>query len=139
MLGGQLGEDLVDPDAEQDVLGGLAALLEECLVLGVGLELGLLGRHQGRLDLGVGDLDPQLVGVSLVPVGLDQEIHDLAGQRREQLRAVGLERLVGRLAQRGISALTWAMHLEKLGGSSGTMTGCPGVWAAWPFAATYIQ
>ena len=31
------------------------------------------------------------------------------------------------------------MHLVKFGGSFGTITGSPGLCAAWPFAATYIQ
>jgi hypothetical protein len=31
------------------------------------------------------------------------------------------------------------MHLVNCGGSVGTITGCPGLWAAWDLAATYIQ
>src|ERR1700758_547082 len=31
------------------------------------------------------------------------------------------------------------MHLSKFGGSLGTITGEPGLWAAWLLAATYIQ
>ena len=31
------------------------------------------------------------------------------------------------------------MHLVNCGGSVGTITGCPGLWAACDLAATYIQ
>ena len=43
------------------------------------------------------------------------------------------------LASAGTSALACAMHPVKLGGSLGTITGEPGVCAAWLLAATYIQ
>ena len=39
----------------------------------------------------------------------------------------------------GISFRTCAMQSLKFGGSFGTITGWPGLWAAWPLAATYIQ
>src|ERR1700722_5269656 len=43
------------------------------------------------------------------------------------------------LARVGISFLTCAMHLGNSGGSVGTITGEPGLWAASPLASTYIQ
>ena len=43
------------------------------------------------------------------------------------------------LARLGTACLTWAMHLVNCGGSVGTITGWPGLWAAWDLAATYIQ
>src|ERR1700733_1593674 len=43
------------------------------------------------------------------------------------------------LARLGIALRTWAMHVLKSGGSLGTITGSPGDWAAWLFAATNIQ
>ena len=59
----------------------------------------LLGLVVGLLDLLVGDLQAQPRGVGLVPVGLDQEVHHLTRQRREQLLAVAAQRLVGLLGE----------------------------------------
>src|ERR1700728_2751130 len=39
----------------------------------------------------------------------------------------------------GIFDRASAMQLLKFGGSLGTITGWPGLDAAWPFASTYIQ
>src|ERR1700728_3637222 len=47
--------------------------------------------------------------------------------------------LVAVLARLGICFLTWLMQPLKFGGSLGTITGEPGLWAAWLLAATYIQ
>ena len=47
--------------------------------------------------------------------------------------------LVAVLARLGICFLTWSTHLSKFGGSFGTITGWPGLCAAWLLAATYIQ
>ena len=57
VLGQQLLEDLVDADAEEDVLERLAGLGQERLERGGGLELLLLGGLERLLDLRVGDLD----------------------------------------------------------------------------------
>src|SRR5689334_10572527 len=43
------------------------------------------------------------------------------------------------LARLGTAWRTVAMHLVNCGGSVGTITGCPGLWAACDLAATYIQ
>ena len=47
--------------------------------------------------------------------------------------------VVSALARVGTSALACAMQLVNFGGSLGTITGEPGVCAAWLLAATYIQ
>src|SRR5437588_3591759 len=47
--------------------------------------------------------------------------------------------LVEVLASVGISRRACEMQRSKLGGSLGTITGEPGLWEAWLFAATYIQ
>src|SRR5665213_2800449 len=47
--------------------------------------------------------------------------------------------LAGVFFRVGILARAWAMHAVKFGGSLGTITGWPGLDAAWPFASTYIQ
>src|SRR5579871_5899838 len=62
---------------------------------------------------------------------LDSEVNSCL----QSLRIV----VVAVLARLGICLRTWAMQLSKFGGSLGTITGWPGDWAAWLFAATYIQ
>ena len=105
----------------------LAGLRQEGLELGGGRELLVLGGVEGLLDLGVGDLDAELVGLGLVPVGLDQEVHDLARERGEELLAVGPQRSVGGLGERRNLLADLLDALVKFGGSLGTITGCAGL------------
>ena len=89
---GELLLKLVELDAEEDVLLAHAGGLEELLVGLVGRERGLLLVGERALDLGVGDLDVLLLGLLLDPLGLDQELHDLALERVVLRLALLLER-----------------------------------------------
>src|SRR5947209_18468721 len=62
---------------------------------------------------------------------LDSEVNSCLQSVRRVLVAV--------LARLGISLRAWLMQLLKFGGSLGTITGWPGLCAAWLLAATNIQ
>src|SRR5215210_4588799 len=69
-----LAREQVGLDLEHDVGLALAGVLEELLVVGVLGEALLLLLVEGLLDLGVGDLDPLLLGLALEPLEGDQQL-----------------------------------------------------------------
>ena len=83
-------------DALDDVLLGLAVVLEELLVVRVLREALLLLLVEGLLDLGVADLDAHLLGLALDPDEGGQERQDLVAQLVVLLLALVLVLLVGR-------------------------------------------
>ena len=92
-----LAREQVGLDLEHDVLLGLAGVLEELLVVGVLREALLLLLVEGLLDLGVGDLDPLLLGLALEPLEGDQQLQHLVAELLVLLLALGLELRVGDL------------------------------------------
>ena len=78
-------------DLEHDVFLALARLLEELLVVGVLGEALLALLVEGLLDVGVGDLDPLLLGLALEPLEGDQQLEHLVADLLVLLLALGLE------------------------------------------------
>ena len=87
----------VELDALHHVLLGLAVVLEELRVVGFLREALLLLLVERLLDLGVRDLDAELLGLALDPLERRQELEHLVAQLLVLLLALLLELLVGLL------------------------------------------
>src|SRR3954468_16528682 len=86
-----------EADLEEDVLVGLAGLLEELLVVGVLGEALLLLLVEGLLDARVGHLYAHVLGLAVQPARVDQQLEDLVAQALVLLLALSLQLRVGLL------------------------------------------
>ncbi len=140
MLGQQLLEQSVDPEAEQDVLERLTGLREERVELRRGGELLVLLAALNVLSTSALDtvMCSRAASAWYQYALIRKSMTWLEYEVKSCLQSA-LICLSGVLARVGTLLRTWAMQDVKFGGSLGTITGAPGFCEAWLLAATYSQ